>query len=234
MFVRLAAIIKQGSPSHLSPNMTAMVLRRDAMPPAICQAGSYTYSHCPYDLERSCLVEYQPREAAASAPELPRGTLHPMLRGHVCFVPFEADEGLGAATGAAPEQATTRVFIGQLPFDVSAARIQWMCQAVAGCAVASPQRIVRTVCGVRQPTGGVHVFCDEQQLAVLQQNLHKRVLVDDTGLWFAATAAQKICLDSYVAYLHANRDARRAGRPYDSVVVQRATSSFAGRHPRTA
>lgn len=210
--------------------------RIGAVPSSVCDPQLYRYSHSPYDLERSTFVEYAPLRNSNTTAALPQGTLHGQLRGYVTFVPNTTPKPMTSLAPLLPTAGPSppvmaRAFIGQLPFDFSTAAIQWMCEVLAGCAVVGPQRIVRTVAGRRQATGGVHVFCSDEQLSVLQQNLHKRVLVDDTGLWFAATADEKVCLDSYVQHLHETPSARRRARPYDTVVVQRATSVYAERHP---
>lgn len=128
-----------------------------------------------------------------------------------------------------PQQQLSRVFIGQLPYHVTEMQLVWICAAFGG-RVMSPQRIMKANArGERLPTGGVHVLCDEANFLEMEQCMHKRVLVDDTGLWFAATLQEKSALDSFISYLHNNRGARRAGRPYDTVVVQRALSSFVPR-----
>jgi hypothetical protein len=131
---------------------------------------------------------------------------------------------------AAPDAVmNVRAFIGQLPYQITEPQLVWICAAFGG-RVAMPQRIMKTNDrGERLPTGGVHVVCDEAAVFVLEQSMHKRILIDDTGVWFAATPNEKLMLDMYVGYLHANRQARPIGRPYDTVVVQRAVSTFVPR-----
>jgi len=197
--------------------------------PAMCKPAAYEYRHDPYDAERSCLVSYEPEIAPTTEQALPAGTIHKMLHGYVTYFPYP-EQAIEVSEPTADDQQymTTKAFIGQLPFHVTQMQLAWIC-SILGCRVANPQRIMKTQGGVRQPTGGVHVFCDEATYKSMQQNMHKRVLIDDTGIWFAATAAEKQAMDSYVAYLHENRQLRRSGRPYDSVVVQLATSTFVPR-----
>jgi hypothetical protein len=145
------------------------------------------------------------------------------------FVASTAGTDPLCASAVAPVEApaaVTRVFIGQLPYLVTEMQLVWTC-ALFGGRIMSPQRILKSGRrGERLPTGGVHVLCQEANFLEMEQAMHKRVLIDDTGIWFAATLQEKTALDSFVAHLHANRQARVVGRPYDSVVVQRATSSF--------
>ena len=195
--------------------------------PRFCSPDTYNFSHNPYDMERSRLVSFD--SAVPAIAPLPEGTLHHMLHRHVTFVPYPT-EALEVSEPTADElqYMTVKAFVGQLPFNATHMQLAWICQLL-GCRVVNPQRIMKTQGGVRQPTGGVHVFCDAATLEVLQQNMHKRVLIDDTGVWFASTAAQKAALDSYVAYLHANR-IRAMGRPHNSVVVQPAVSTYQPPH----
>jgi len=121
---------------------------------------------------------------------------------------------------------TIRAFIGQLPYHVTEQQLVWICAAFGG-RVWGPQRIMKSnERGERLPTGGVHVQCDPVSFTLLQQSMHKRVLIDDTGVWFASTLREKVVLDSYVRTLHHRRSLRVPGRPYDTVVLQQAESSY--------
>ena len=133
---------------------------------------------------------------------------------------------LSSSRLAALDRDTVRVFIGQLPYHVNELQLIWICAAFGG-RISMPQRIMKTnERGERLPTGGVHVLCDRLSFHMLKQSMHKRVLVDDTGVWFAATMGQKAMLDSYVASLHQHRHLRVKGRPYETVVVQEAESTY--------
>jgi hypothetical protein len=187
-----------------------------------------SYMHTPYDNERGCIVEFEPQTRTQKV-VLPKGTLHKMLNGHVTFAPYPKSEfSVPELTGEDTQYFTVKMFIGQLPLNVTGMQLAWICHMLGG-RVASPQRIMKTVDGQRQPTGGVHVFCDEQTYDILHQNMHKRILVDDTGIWFAADWKEKAALDSYVEHMHTHRSMRHAGRPHDSVVVQRAVSTYVPR-----
>lgn len=197
------------------------------------------YCHTPYERERSTFLTFRSlNNSDAPLAPLPAETVHACLHGFVSFIPYPVthDEAQEALTAVASYNLTAepiRAFIGQLPFHVTAAQLSWIC-AVFGGKVDNPQRIMKNNGrGQRLPTGGVHVECDDETLDRLMQCMHKRVLIDDTGVWFAATLKEKMALDSYVAFLHMNKEQRRAGRPYETVVVQRAQSSFVPRHAPT-
>jgi len=141
----------------------------------------------------------------------------------------ERDQAVRAGLSLPLGPRNVRMFLGQLPYNVTEMQLYWIC-AVFGGDIAQPQRITKTTDkGEKIPTGGVHVMCDETSFQLLLSGMHKRVLIDDTGLWFAENHAQKANLDSYVAYLHTHKKARKAGRPYESVVVQEANSTFVPR-----
>jgi len=197
------------------------------------------YAHTPYEQERATFMEFAvPQAAAPMEQPLPEGTLHPWLHQRVTFIPYpatvaDADKTISAVAAAAQSTPNAfmnvRTFVGQLPYHVTEPQLIWICAAFNGHVI-TPQRILKTNDrGERLPTGGVHVFCDDATFVRLEQTMHKRVLIDDTGLWFAATAAQKMALDYYVQWLHSNRQSRPAGRPYDTVVVQAAMSTFVPR-----
>lgn len=216
--------------------------------PTICPSRAFRYSNNPYAIERTAFVEYAP---LPTVEHLPAGTVHECLHGYVSFYPFprwvaDAKDVMSvpaaalvadAAATAAPVTAAAaaegemmpqqRIFIGQLPYNTTAAQVLFLCELFGGKGCAYPQRIMKmTPKGDRLPTGGVHVYCDEACYKTLEQNVHKRVLVDDSGVWFAATEGEKAALDDYCTFLHDHRESRPAGRPYSSVVVQRATSLF--------
>jgi hypothetical protein len=212
---------------QISPTNTTMSLSVALKAPVFCNPTRFTYRHTPYDGERGTFVTYT-ADTAPATPPVPT-TLHRQLTGYVHFLPYPADSfHVTPPTEYELCFMTTKVFLGQLPLAVTEMQLVWVC-ALFGVRVALPQRITRTVDGEKRATGGVHVYCAPADFAALQQNLHKRVLFDDTGLWFAASEEQKRALDSYVDYLHHNKKLRKAGRPYGSVVVQEAQSTYVPR-----
>jgi hypothetical protein len=196
--------------------------------PVFCHSTRVTYRHTPYDDERSTFVTFN-SEQPSDTPPAGAGTLHRQLQGYVHFIPYPSESfAVVPPTDYELYFMTSKVFLGQLPLQVTEMQLVWIC-ALFGVRVALPQRITRTVDGEKRPTGGVHVYCAPQDFALLQQNLHKRLLFDDSGLWFAASEEQKHALDSYVDFLHHNKKLRKPGRPYGSVVVQAAQSTFVPR-----
>jgi len=60
----------------------------------------------------------------------------------------------------------------------------------------------------------------------MAHGMHKRMLVDDTGVWHAQTSEEFEVLSDYIHAMKADRTLRAPNRPYDSVVVQLAVSTF--------
>ena len=185
-------------------------------------------THTPYEPERSTFVSFKVTNVPAWwADHL---VYHELLN-FVTFIPFPphvAEHGgaWGAPTRkAAPaDGAAVSVFIGQLPFSVTPAKVEWACRLFGGDVSCVEPILKPGANGVLVPTGGVHLQADAASLARMEQGMHNRLLIDDAGLWFAATLLEKARLDNYVSFLRADRGARRPGHPHRSVVVQAATS----------
>jgi len=168
---------------------------------------------------------------ASHLPVDKKAMLHKMLIGLVQHIPYPEDRiDMDLPTDDELQYMSQKVFIGQLPFRVTEMQLVWLCRLM-GVRITCPQRITKKVEGGElRPTGGVHVYCRPEEYWVLHQNMHKRLLFDDTGVWFATNSHERLALDSYVRHLHANKKLRHQGRPYDTVVIQQATSTYVPRH----
>jgi hypothetical protein len=163
--------------------------------------------------------------------EPPHGTRHaPALWGRVCFVPYPTEPFYATPP---PEDEIVRVFIGQLPYFVTDMQLSWLCATFGGGnVVAYPERIMkRQPNGDRLPTGCIHAYASVHAVEAMASGMHKRMLVDDTGVWHAQSAAEFDVLSSYVASMKADRSMRVPNRPYDTVVVQLATSTYVPVNP---
>lgn len=174
-----------------------------------------------------------------------QATLHRALIGHVSFIAYPTeslDESFFEGQAPAPsadadaKDPMRRIFIGQLPYRVTEMQLQWMFRIFAlGAQIYSPERITKkskTIGATRVPTGCIHAHLRESCLKAVVQNMHKRLLVDDSGIWFARTDAEKDSLDAYVELMKQDPRRRFVDRPYDSLVVQEANSSFQAPNPR--
>ena len=180
--------------------------------------------------------EQQMEEEAPAKSVLPYGTLHGHLEGYVSFVPYPTEEFVNpnktAAMGAAAEGNMSRVFLGQLPYQVTDMQLDWLCYAFGnGGSVYYPERITKhdSMRGCKVPTGCIHAYAENDVVSSMLSAMHKRILVDDTGVWYAETPAQQSLLNDYCLMMKNDRTKRYQNRPYDTVVSQFATSSFVRR-----
>jgi hypothetical protein len=154
-------------------------------------------------------------------------TLHRALMGHVNFEPFPQ------FSRASPlvrfdKTSCRRLFVGQIPYATPAAQVEWMVFAATGRRVYFTETIQRWT-GSRAPKGCAHTYCLPEDAAHIVAHLHRRMLVDDSGVWIAADAAQVAALGEHCAAMKADHKLRFRDRPYQPVVVELATSDFVPR-----
>jgi hypothetical protein len=197
-------------------------------PGAGTPAAVVVYTRDPYSAQHPYRLVAAAVPSPSRAAVCPGGTLHAAsLAGRVEFVEYPQLAPVPPSPCGVARPEMRRLFVGQLPYKVTDEQLDWVCASFGGARVHFAERITRDVRGRRQLTGCVHVYvpCDEDA-ARLVVGLHKRLLVDNTGVWYARTAAQAAALGAYTAGLKADRALRPAGMPYDSVVVQPATSTY--------
>jgi len=178
-------------------------------------------------------------------------TLHKSLIGHVTFVKYpstveessslaaaehgmlQADSSVDQISG---ESNFARLFLGQLPFFITSSQIQWIVSTFAnGAFVKDMERITkksRTPGGPRLPTGCLHCNVQRENLQMCCDRLHKKILIDDTGVWYASSPVEQQALDEYVRLLEADPRRRFADRPHKLVTCEVAHSSFYPSNPR--
>ncbi len=204
---------------------------------AVLAAGS-RFSHNPY----ACAAGFEAALGDDEAPhsisrsESPAGraespafgaTLHRSLAGHVNFEPFPP------CSRANPrlrfdKHCCSRLFVGQIPYATPPAEVEWMVFAATGRRAYFTETIQRWT-GSRAPKGCAHTYCLPADAAHIVRHLHRRMLVDDTGVWIAADAQQCAALGEYCAAMKAAPTLRFRDRPYQPVVVELATSDFVPR-----
>jgi len=199
------------------------------------------YRHDPYardhgvfwygDDSRSTYVA-TPNDISPVGTSAPIGTRHLQLWGRVTFIPYPEEEFVAPPAPKAAAGELVRAFIGQLPYFVTDMQLAWMCYTLGGGHVVSyPERIIkRQPSGEKLPTGCIHAYASESAVCAMAARMHKRMLVDDTGVWHAQNDEELRELSSYVAELKSDKSRRVPGRPYDTVVVQLATSTFVPRN----
>jgi hypothetical protein len=213
------------------------------------------YAHNPYAMSCDASSNGYPCDDVASRPSddvasnatadsasAPSGTIHARaLWDTVTFVPYPASEFAMPTDAVIPDVQDAakgsdgelvRAFIGQLPYFVTDMQLNWLCYTFGGGnTVVFPERIMkRQPSGDRLPTGCVHAYASRRAVAEMAEGMHKRLLIDDTGVWVAQTKDQLIALDTYVTSMKRDKALRVPHRPYDSVVVQFATSTYVPKH----
>ncbi len=166
--------------------------------------------------------------ALAVPAEVFEATLHKPLAGYVSFVPYpKTAVQFAPEAPAVPDELYQRIFIGQLPYGVTEMQLQWMAQLFGGGVVLrAPEVIIKG----GKKTGCVHALVRDAQLKQLVAGMHKRLLVDDTGVWVGRSADEIQILTQYVGELKSDPKKRYPDRPYDTVVVQNATSERQQHH----
>jgi len=184
------------------------------------------------------LAAFAPIEAVEPLPTLPPGTLHAGLAGRVGFVAYPTESFAVPADAVVPPacgprgRGLVRVFFGQLPYAVTDMQLAWLCYTFGGgCVVVDAERITKRHPehgGKALPTGCLHAYATAAAVATLHARMHKALLIDDSGVWFARDAAERAALRAYCDELKRDRTRRFANRPYDAVSVERATSTYRG------
>ena len=165
-------------------------------------------------------------DSIASAP----GVEHVDLRDRLQFRPLLPSKMEPALP--APKTELTRLFIGQLPYDVTPSDVCDIVQlCTGGKQVYGAEIIVKFNHGVRTPTGCSHAYCYPDDADTIIAAMNKRVLVDTCGAWTAKTEAEAEVLKGYCNHIKKDRSRRFPNLPCDSVVVQLAMSQFKPRQP---
>jgi len=199
-------------------------------PDAALHNGAHAklYRHDPYRAPgKVFFYDHEDMAPAADEAQPPIGTRHPALWGRVSFVPYPVDGFTARPPPTEADGELVRVFIGQLPYFVTDMQLDWLCYTFGGGVVAYPERIMKKQpSGERLPTGCIHAYTTLAAVEAMAHGMHKRMLVDDTGVWHAQTSEEFEVLSEYIRAMKTDRMLRVPNRPYDSVVVQLAVSTF--------
>jgi len=188
----------------------------------------------PYDLQFGYVVDdHQSSRSESPAGPLDQScvtaeTLHQELIGHVNFEPYPIFDVHAAPQLPFTKHDCVRLFVGQIPYDTPAKQVEWIVYVATGRRVYFSETIQRWT-GARQPKGCSHTYCLPHDQEAIVGILHRRVLVDDSGIWVAADDAQHQVLEEYCARMKSDKTLRFRERPYQPVVVECATSDFVPR-----
>jgi len=193
-----------------------------------------SFSHNPYDPTAGYVLHGRSRSESPAGPghniACFENALHWKLIGLINFELCPALES-NHARPALPftKDACCRLFIGQIPYGTPARQVEWMVFAASGCRVYFTETIQGWT-GARSPKGCAHTYCLPSDRDFILHALHRRVLVDDSGIWIAADDAQCQVLHEYCERMKNDKSLRFRDRPYQPMVVEDATSDFVPRH----
>jgi len=159
----------------------------------------------------------------------PEGTLHTQLFGQLNFVPYPT-EAFDVVEPTLPKNQLVRMFIGQLPYNVTEMQLAWILYTFGGQVnMYHFERITKTDYrrgGVKIPTGCLHFHVEPQDVEPLLNFINHRLLVDDTGIWVAESLEERDTLARYCDLMKVDKSRRFQGRPYRCVHADPATSTF--------
>jgi hypothetical protein len=190
----------------------------------------------PYDLITGAVFENPRCDSPAPVTQQHdfHNTLHKALINQVNFEAFP-EFAPGRAQPMLPftKKDCCRLFIGQIPYGSPAQQVEWMVFSATGRRVYFTETIQRWT-GTRAPKGCAHTYCLPSDRDAIIDYLHRRVLVDDTGVWIAADHQQYVALEEYCEKMKNDKSLRFRDRPYQPMVVEQATSDFVPRRPSPA
>jgi len=201
-----------------------------------------SYRFNPYDTATAVVFHCDHHSSRSESPAGPAednttffdNTLHQELIGQVnfeAFPPFDTCHAVPALPFS--KNDCIRLFIGQIPYGTPAKQVEWMVLMATGQRVYFTETIQRWT-GARSPKGCAHTYCLPQDKEAILQTLHRRVLVDDSGIWIAADEVQHSILEDYCARMKNDKLLRFRERPYQPMVAQEATSDFVPRRASPA
>lgn len=150
-----------------------------------------------------------------SQPTVPVGAYHAPLAGHCEFLQVPQINPVERPTPTFP---CFRLFLGQVRFETTAAEVRWIIRNTAGVVALKIEP---------RGTGCFLAYFRTYEEMIQVKCLHKRLLFDHTGVWFARTPTQAEALHYYVSHYlgHVGRGFRL---PKDTMVVEEEKSTVRG------
>jgi len=199
---------------------------------AVSPCSNSSWRHDPYT---PCVLVKCDSRSASPGPStegedmIIAGTLHQELQGRLNFVAYPATmKDVRVYHACTPKECMTRIFIGQLPYGTTAQQLEWIIPEVSGCPVFFTEAIHNWT-GEKQSKGCAHAYCEPQHADCIIATLHRHVMIDDTGIWFAESADEHSLLEDYCLSMKKDKTRRFFHRPCQPMVIQRATSTFVPR-----
>jgi hypothetical protein len=157
--------------------------------------------------------------AVAEGP-VPDKVFHKALWGKVDYCQFP-EMALPPAPPAIPKENMQRLFLGQLPYDITEENLNYALGLLVQCSVYFHERIIKR----GKKTGCLHAYCAPEVLHQLRSATHS-VVFDEGGFWWPSSDYQSECLTAHIATLSGDASLRPLGLPYQTMTVEEATSTF--------
>jgi hypothetical protein len=163
----------------------------------------------------------------------PQGTVHHELWGRVGFHAYPTQAFI-PPTHVDPTEAagagTVRIFLGQLPYAVTPMQVHWIAYRFAGGTLLHN---VSCIAKRYQPasSGCVHAIVSRAGFDAMVAVIHKRLLFDDTGVWFAGSPEEQAHLHAYLSDMWCHKRPLH-NLPRNPVVVQEADGHVVAQHWR--
>lgn len=186
-------------------------------------AASKSYTHNPYSV-RVLDTSLDESRCNTPGPEVIGADLiHQSLCEHVNFVHYPQYYHMPVPSRPADE--LVRLFVGQVPYDVTEQQVAWMVYETTQCNVYHTE-IIKKWTGDHHKKGCVHTYCSPEDVITITERLHHRVLIDDAGIWVAETQEERSALEKYCESMKNDKSKRFVNRPFQPVVVEKAMSNF--------
>jgi len=196
------------------------------------RAPNYNATQFRHDPYACRVIDYARGQSPGPEPCIEPGTLHCPLAGVVNFVPYPLT--VMTVDTAPPKNVLWRLFIGQLPYDSTVVQAEWIIRALTGVQCYYTEMIHSWRNPQHTPKGCVHTYCFPEDADRVIAMLHHAVLVDDTGVWFAADDEQFGMLNEYCREMKEDKTKRFRNRPYQPLVAEIADSTFVPHSSRNA
>jgi hypothetical protein len=178
------------------------------------------FRHDPYSLSGHAVVGLGPLVLSNDFEH----NLHCALESKVNFRPYPS---VPFYRNVAPHANLHRLFVGQLPHDITAMQLEWIVHEVTNCPIFDSECIVKWP--DRMPKGCVHTYCFPEHRDRIVRALHRRVLIDECGIWYAENDAESEELQRYCMEMKRDKTKRFPNRPNQPMVVEDSKSTFVPR-----
>jgi hypothetical protein len=128
------------------------------------------------------------------------------------------------APGRAVLDTLPRLFVGQLPYNITAEMVAALLQLVTGCTPVHVEKIIRWKQNKRS-CGCFHVYVRPEDTGAFLA-VDQTALCEADGFWVATTEEQREFLRGHCEYLTNHREARQPKMPYQMMTVQVAKSDY--------